>query len=985
MSSIVPSVRGSVSLVALCFIAVLGIALAGYLTLSSRAMQLSNRSFQSTTSQQLAEFGIEEGLRAFNNNDWSGWSSNPTNVSGATSAWSLDTTNKRASRSISLGLGKLGQSLTATVKIRIDNYDAKTLGSPWNSTATYGIGNIIGYGGNWYTSLRSGNSGNTPSVTGSFTWWAPAPIPSLWSQHITYNQFDLTNRNGIWYRYINSTSTAGNSPPQPVALSSYWVTIPSMREWATGVAYSQNDVVCNTDSSSGNIGIYRCISDHTSSSSFSDDSARWSSNVQTISFSWSSSTVYSRGSIVRFSNVWYYCRQAGSSMLTPNADTDRWAPFLSSAGAATTPTDVAPTSGVRYVVGDYIYYSGAWRRCTVEHTYSTYNSGNWTTTNPVPHVGWAWRYNPSKSYVFNDVVYYAGTWYRCILGYNSNASTYYPTNSSMASYWENALSDSWDWSSSTSYHLGDVVYTGGSFYRCTKAHSSQSPPNATYWSTEPSLSSYWDPSRTYNRFDVVRYRGSWFLCLQDGSSGMRPGTDAIYWAIAPRAIRAWSASDAYHIDDLVSSGSNWYRCIKDHLNQSVNSTTYWVQVAGANYVWDSAIAYTAGATYRSYGGIWYKCITSTTANDAHSPNDATYWTPTWLQSSGATTGAPVITAECTINLSGNPPSRTQIRTALDPAPAFPNAAAAGTALTVSGGTGVVDSYDSDLAAYNSSNAGYSAVLAAGTNSPSGTSTLLTIGTNTTVMGYLAAPPSTSPPYAPRTIYDTSAIVHSATSDPSGNVDRSQLSRSPYIPNFDIIPAVRHTSLPTTIPSALNLGTPGSPTPSIYYDTSPSIGSTVNINGPVIWYVSGNFRVNTGDTVNINSTGSLTIYITNNTTGRLRIESGSGGIVNKTQKPKNLVILADTPSTGTQYYSYVNASAPLYGILYIPYTTCSTGLTLASGLEVYGAISASLLNFSGAANLHYDTSLRYESFCGVDQPFAVSDWRELSQHEQASMP
>ncbi len=51
------SSRGTVSLVALCFVVVLGIVLGSYLAACSRAMNLSNRSFQSTLSQQLAEFG----------------------------------------------------------------------------------------------------------------------------------------------------------------------------------------------------------------------------------------------------------------------------------------------------------------------------------------------------------------------------------------------------------------------------------------------------------------------------------------------------------------------------------------------------------------------------------------------------------------------------------------------------------------------------------------------------------------------------------------------------------------------------------------------------------------------------------------------------------------------------------------------------------------------------------------------------------------
>ena len=51
--------RGSVVLVALCFVAVLAIAVTTYLTLSSRAMNFSARTYNSSLSAQLAEIGMD--------------------------------------------------------------------------------------------------------------------------------------------------------------------------------------------------------------------------------------------------------------------------------------------------------------------------------------------------------------------------------------------------------------------------------------------------------------------------------------------------------------------------------------------------------------------------------------------------------------------------------------------------------------------------------------------------------------------------------------------------------------------------------------------------------------------------------------------------------------------------------------------------------------------------------------------------------------
>ena len=55
-------------------------------------------------------------------------------------------------------------------------------------------------------------------------------------------------------------------------------------------------------------------------------------------------------------------------------------------------------------------------------------------------------------------------------------------------------------------------------------------------------------------------------------------------------------------------------------------------------------------------------------------------------------------------------------------------------------------------------------------------------------------------------------------------------------------------------------------------------------------------------------------------------------------------------------------------------------------QIFGAVSATKITYSGAnMNVHYDTSLRYATFGGVDQPYSVTDWRELPVDEQATMP
>jgi len=893
--------RGTVSLVALCFVSALAFALGSYLAVCSRAMNLSNRSFQTALSQQLAEFGLEEGLRAFNQNHWGDWSN------GITADWTLDATNHRATATLTFPAAKFGQGVTASAKIRVDNYDAAQLTAGWNAATTYQVNEVVGYGGAWFRCVQS-NSSQTPSATGSLSYWVPAPMPWTWSGDITYSQYQTVNYSGTWYRNINSGSTTGIA----VSNTSYWVPIPH------------------------------------------------------ISLGWSSSISYPFGSIVCYSGGWYYShRRTGSGTAVPT-DTGYWAPIVDADGDESSSSSNTYLTGDTFYEGDYIYRAGTgWLRCVATSPYA-YGSGDYSDTDKwvaaKPFLSCMYR-SSSATYRFNDVVYYYATsvsnWYRWKASTAGNAL---PSSGS----WENALSGSWSWSNSADYNLHDVVYRNGSFYRCIRAHTNQGPPNTTYWSVDPLRSTAWDSGKSYQLHDTVRYNGSWYLSLQSSNLGKNPGANAAYWAIAPRSLSAWDSTRNYSVDDLVSSGGAWYRCIKDTTtSQATNNTTYWIAMTGAAYQWSPTATYT-GSSYVNYGGVWYDCILAPT--DRQSPNNPTYWTAL---------GTPVVYAEGVIDIAGSGSVKSQSRAVLAPAPLFPNAIAATNTVSIGSGSGTVDSYDSSLGAY-ASPGGYSAVIA----STYSTSTAVTIAGTTAVQGYLAAPWGTT---APR--YSTGGAVKGANTPGTTTIDLNRISRSPYVPQFGIQGAIQHLALPDL--TTLNLGTPGAPTPSIYYDTAPFPGATtVNINGPVVWYVDGNFRLKAGDKINVNSPGSLTVYLTGDNSGCLRVESGSGGIINRSPSsanpdPKNLVILGDTSDNGTQYYSYT--TNPFYGVIYLPNTTTTTGLTIASGATIYGALSATKITFSAGANFHYDTSLRHATFTGVDQPHEIAEWRILPVTEQATLP
>lgn len=691
-------------------------------------------------------------------------------------------------------------------------------------------------------------------------------------------------------------------------------------------------------------------------------------NATQLTSTWASGTTYRPGDTVNYGGTWYRCVRVAPNQ-TPNGISNMfyWVPV---------PVASFWDSTITYKSQDVVFYStnNTWYRCILaptanqvptNTTYWTsipritqdsgytntnieivmylgtwyyWNSGWYSMPANTPIVNWVWR--SGYNYSFNDLVYYGGTpvWYRCTVPHTSSGSIL-PTNTS---YWEPALSGSWAWNSSYSYNLNDVVYSSGSFYRCIRAHSNQAPPNATYWSTAPRLLTSWDSGRQYSLNDTVHYNGTWYRC-----------TAATNGTPVPSASGNWSST--------------------------------------ANSLWSSSGTYNT-SSYVSYGGVWYHCILAPTANQ--SPNNSTYW---------SAMGTPVVYAEGRVTPpDGTAVIKTQLRTTLARSPLFPNALAATSTLTING-AGTVDSYDSTSALSYASQVGtatnYSAVLAAtGTTNPA-----VTVS-GTTVKGYVAVPsnPSTT---APLWSYGGSAVL---TGSGSAGLDLTRVSRSPYIPQFDCLPSgglapafsagtfSKGTAIPfpTVSDQTLNLGTPGAATPSIYYyngSLKPQSGSssdylTVNINGPVILYINGELRVDSGGTLIVNNTGSAEIHFTT----RLRSESGAGGLINRTKDPKKLTLIGDGTTSNACYLKSFTDPAGLdnsfYGTIYMPNITSTGGLTIYTGVVIYGAISAKNITFDQEATVHYDTSLRYALIPGVDQPYSISQWRELTDpSEQAVLP
>ncbi|MDB6165365.1 MAG: hypothetical protein JWQ83_505, partial [Lacunisphaera sp.] len=427
-------------LVVLCLLAVLGIALASYLSISNQSMKLSNRSYTIDVSRHLAEMGLEEAMRAFNNNNWATWTGG-----GTTATWSVSGTT--ASCTINFPSTEYGGSgVTGSVKIRVDNYNAYFQSSTWNSSTGYQVNDLVGNSGAWYRAVQSNINQTTP---GNLAYWVQAPIPWTWSNNITYSQYDVVNYNGTWYRC--HTSCTNITPTNTLN----WVSIPALAlSWNSGTNYSFGSIVYDSGA------WYYCIKRTGSASNATTNTSYWAPVVTSTgadaavgASTYVVGDQFYYGDYIDRTTGWYRCIVATNPYYYASnnfSDTTKWVPsskpFISWMYRSTAAT---------YNFNNVVYYSGTWYRCKIASASSTpTTSSDWE--NVLANSG-SWNWSSSASYYPGNVVYRSGSFYRCILAHSNQA----PAN---ATYWATAPLKSNAWDSNKSYSVNDTVSCNGIWY-----------------------------------------------------------------------------------------------------------------------------------------------------------------------------------------------------------------------------------------------------------------------------------------------------------------------------------------------------------------------------------------------------------------------------------------------------------------------------------------------------------------------------------------
>lgn len=1041
--------KGSVALVALCFVAVLGITLASYLAVSNQAMNLGNRSALTSVSTQLAEMGLERGLWSFNRTDWTNWT-----ITGTT-----------ATRTISFGATKYGSSgITTSIHLRADHYNA----SIWSAATNYTTNSHVSHRGVWFQCVSAHNNIEPPNAT----YWISAPSP--WNADAYYNIGDITLSGGSAYRCILGHNN--QTPPN----ATYW-TAHTAAVWSATTTYAVNDVALSGGTA------YRCIVGHTNQTP--PNSTYWIS----------APAIYSEGVALLPNSSTTTGDDARSTIKTQLRAAIAPAPLLPNAIGAGTLVSLPSSATIdsydskavlsniwsatkTYNSGDGVFYppTGLTYRCIATHTNQLPTNTAYWTLPAAGHAGWS---SASVDYAIGDVVYYQpaagyGLLYRCISSHTSNASRD-PGNTN---YWSLETTSSNSWSSGTTYSAGDFAYSAGAVYRCILGHINQFPPNATYWDLMGSYST-WDAGTTYSMHQIVysgtslyRYINStpssgnlvtnasyWSTVLPSYSywlantsysngtvvyypptgliyrynysvatSGNTPTTSeptwtSPYWAYLGPGYTSWTSGVTYSYGHTVYyPGDGWVYYYNNASSSSGNVpaavSAYWVRLRPGFTGWSAAASYSIGdVAYYANTGLLYRSTADNNLNNL--PTNTAFWSAAltgyagWSAATTYTIGDIVYYPTTgllyrygsTSSSSGNLPTNTSFWFQLSPgltswlpATAYnvgdivQYATNGLTYRCISAHTSTLFILPTNTTYWSVSMPGNSAVLAGGNTA----ATAVTV-TSARVNGYVAAPPASTSPYAPRWSYGGTAIVTSVASPtvPSPRVDLTRISRSPYIPQFDIQSVSGAGNLPngsSNLPDGINtIGTPGATTPVIYnitgtYDNGTSTlrsglyledaNDILTINGPVILNVSGTLRTDSGRIV-ISPTGSLEIYFTGQLWGG---GSSTSGIQNLTFDPKKCVLVG-TSTSNTAGAHYYWSTIPYYGVIYMPNAYLSTW----TNVVAYGAYSAKNVAFPQAGNLlHYDSSLRTVSKIGtfIDAPYIISEWRELSDlAERITLP
>lgn len=333
--------------------------------------------------------------------------------------------------------------------------------------------------------------------------------------------------------------------------------------------------------------------------------------------------------------------------------------------------------------------------------------------------------------------------------------------------------------------------------------------------------------------------------------------------------------------------------------------------------------------------------------------------------------APIITSEAFVTLSDGV---TVIKRALRAqcayaAPtSFQNTVGTTSGLIKFTAGGTIDSYDSSLGNYGAVigagpavNTGYSAILLSQYVSPLPPETPNQAGvvlTTAKVSGYVIGVSPNPASYSAGAQIVGPNTPSGEMIDPSRVLTNAQISIPQFVENVPSSATAVAVNLSGN--QTMSLGNPNATVATPYYifgDLTLSNSSVLSINGPVVLVVYGNVSITDSAQISIASTNitaggpnvSLEMHV-----GYGNMNIDGGGIVNNTLSPERLLIMSTWNQSGVLE---MNTTTPFYGVIDFPSDSFTVNST---SQQIYGALLASSITFTGTPAIHYDLHLQAQN-------------------------
>jgi len=334
---------------------------------------------------------------------------------------------------------------------------------------------------------------------------------------------------------------------------------------------------------------------------------------------WNASTVYYKDDVVRFGGKVYLCQVGHTANANFNVDLDivptKW--NLMADGQRWRDTWTVSTV---YEEGDLVKYGGTIYICVDGHTSAATatlgleaNIAAWNQF--VEGTDWKNIWTVSTRYKLNDIVRYGGINYICITGHTSAATAASGLENDSANWQVYTQGQEYlgTWVTATRYKLNDIVKYGAGLWICTTQHTAAAAfaTDSANWAQYVEGLEYestWSSATAYQPGDVVKYGGNNYVSKTQNTNS-NPSTGTSDWDLFAEGLsfqQSWAGGTSYKIGEVVTHGGNNYIAIAD--SPSLTFTVTAATASNDRFTIASTTGIVAGMTVRftgsTFGGVF---------------------------------------------------------------------------------------------------------------------------------------------------------------------------------------------------------------------------------------------------------------------------------------------------------------------------------------------------------------------------------------------